>query len=1259
MKVLNSIKGAVLRTRNSSCSPSNLVAILLLGVVLIAIGMPSLPQNEGACAKVRLEIQQELTLERQGFDARMAITNTVPGVDVTNLKVVLSIKDQEGREVRYSSDPNDPSALFFVRQSSLAGIRATDGSGVVQSGGEGEAHWLLVPAPGAAKQQQEGARYSIGARVTYFLGGQPADLILVPDTIVVRPMPELTLDYFLKREVQADDPFTLQVESPRPFSLGVRVLNTGLGVARGVQIESAQPRIVENLQNLLIGFTILGGFVDDQSVRPTLLLPFGDIAPGRAKVGRWLMETNLSGRFEDFSARFSHAPEYGGRLTSLVKEVRTHLLIKDVKVTLPGRDSVPDYLAIDPTGINVYESDGVDTAVRDYTGDVTLLVGSQAGELASGTMSVPRTAGPLYVSVADPFLGTKAITKVERPDGSLLPIENAWTERSGNGSDAKYFVRLFDTQGGGTYRLHFSNTSDNPRAPVMQLIPNRTRPEGKRLTFIVEASDPDGSIPSMRVDSLPIGAYFTDNKDGSGIFDWNIPLGSSGRYPLTFRATDGALESARTAYVIVTAATDTDGDGMSDEWEMRMFATLGRDGSGDFDQDGLTDRQEYELGTDPTYSEDGPKSPEIHSPKVGAEVREALPILSVVNSGHSTRVPANYQFELYADKGYSVVLAKSADISEATSTTSWQVSVPLLDNTLYYWRARVLSGPVPSGWSYGRFFRNSANDAPTAPVHSSPRAGSVVTVAQPFLAVTNSTDLDGDPLTYGFELRRGTSTGSPIGSAFDVIPGASGTTQWMVQTPLQEDTEYWWRAFASDDEGATTFSEWSSFFVNLGNNPPTAPVPVAPAGGSKTPTKQPTLIASASSDPDRDPITYRVELDVVNTFNSSSLRSLSGITTSGQTLQVTTPSLIENQRYFWRVSASDGLAESSWNTASFVVNSVEEPPTIPTLSNPSSGSWVEVVEPVLSLNPSTDPDGDTVYYEYEVYGDAKLSQLIAAGASQSTSWKVANPLKDNFTFFWRARAIDTTKRSSPWSGSWSFFVNEDGRNDPPTIKALQPLTNIQQEQGDITVTWTDEDPDSSAKISIFANSILIKSEIPEDEDGQGDTYTFPVSKLTPGSYIIRLEIDDGYSKALSQAPGKVTVLDPRQSDADGDGINDARDNCPRRANRDQRDTGGILKGSQPDKIGDACQCGDVDNDGVVTDRDMKEIEKVFTHPFKKASSFAFEKCDVGGTPGCSLVDASILRAYITMAEVFDQCKKKGVSDCGTPPQVPAECEAAR
>ncbi len=58
--------------------------------------------------------------------------------------------------------------------------------------------------------------------------------------------------------------------------------------------------------------------------------------------------------------------------------------------------------------------------------------------------------------------------------------------------------------------------------------------------------------------------------------------------------------AAHDLVVLRLSRGDMDGDGLPDDWELAYFNTLDRDGTGDFDQDGQTDRAEYLAGTDPT-----------------------------------------------------------------------------------------------------------------------------------------------------------------------------------------------------------------------------------------------------------------------------------------------------------------------------------------------------------------------------------------------------------------------------------------------------------------------------------------------------------------------------------------------------------------------------------------------------------------------------------------------------------------------------------
>jgi hypothetical protein len=50
---------------------------------------------------------------------------------------------------------------------------------------------------------------------------------------------------------------------------------------------------------------------------------------------------------------------------------------------------------------------------------------------------------------------------------------------------------------------------------------------------------------------------------------------------------------------------DSDADGLPDAWELENFGNLSRDGTGDADNDSLTDKQEYVLGSNPNSAASG------------------------------------------------------------------------------------------------------------------------------------------------------------------------------------------------------------------------------------------------------------------------------------------------------------------------------------------------------------------------------------------------------------------------------------------------------------------------------------------------------------------------------------------------------------------------------------------------------------------------------------------------------------------------------
>lgn len=784
-------------------------------VLMVMISSVVHAAEDDICAQVKIEIRQELTLERQAFDAHMRITNGLSHVTLDQVGVTVWFTDKNGNAVRATSDPSDTSALFFIRVDEMTNITDVGGAGSVAPSTVADIHWLIIPALGAANGLASGELYYVGATLSYTVGGEANTTEVTPDYIYVKPMPDLVLDYFLPEDVYGDDAFTFEVEPPVPFSLGVRVKNTGYGTARNLAIKSAQPRIVENEQGLLIGFSIIGSQVNGMAATDSLLADFGDIAPQTAGMARWQMICTLSGKFISFDADISHSDELGGEVTSLIHGVETHTLVADVLVDLPGRDSILDFLAKDGEVYRIYESDSTDTVVTDQSSASTLTsVGVQGGRNVY-TLTTTINPGFGYLRVPDPHNGTKSIISVVRGDGKVIRSSNAWLSKTRNGRSWNHFINLFDVGGGGQYTVTLGDVATGNRAPVLQYIPDVTGLEGTPIGFIVQASDPDGTIPALSTSALPPGARFTDQENGFGSFSWTPAPGQAGTYPITFTASDGSLFTRQQATLVIRSLRDTDGDGLDDDWEMEHFGTLDRDGTGDFDGDGISDLEEFLMGSDPTAEDHAPTIPVILSPVEGQQT-DGIVQLVIENSTDADGDALFYEFEVYTDDHLTDLVARDV-VEETPDTTSWTIPAPLSENAAYVWRVRATDGYSFSLWAYGSFTRGvpepvvippTEDGAPFAPELRNPGQRAWTTVLRPELQVAKSRVPDGDVTVYRYEVYEDAELTRLL--AWQEAEGLS----WTVGITLPDRAWYYWRARAIDARGLESpWSETGMFFV--------------------------------------------------------------------------------------------------------------------------------------------------------------------------------------------------------------------------------------------------------------------------------------------------------------------------------------------------------------------------------------------------------------------------------------------------------------
>ncbi len=132
---------------------------------------------------------------------------------------------------------------------------------------------------------------------------------------------------------------------------------------------------------------------------------------------------------------------------------------------------------------------------------------------------------------------------------------------------------------------------------------------------------------------------------------------------------------------------------------------------------------------------------------------------------------------------------------------------------------------------------------------------------------------------------------------------------------------------------------------------------------------------------------------------------------------------------------------------------------------------------------------------------------------------------------------------------------------------------------------------------------------------------------------------DNYSISLTSLD--IILDDEVLPDTDADGIPDSEDNCLYTSNADQLDTGGVGT-TVSDGIGDACQCGDLNDDGVVDSNDAHWIN----HHWKKDLSWRSDdlflnKCNVNTDSICDNTDMELITHATQNKNLTQNCVAAG------------------
>jgi protein involved in ribonucleotide reduction/spore maturation protein SpmB len=344
----------------------------------------------------------------------------------------------------------------------------------------------------------------------------------------------------------------------------------------------------------------------------------------------------------------------------------------------------------------------------------------------------------------------------------------------------------------------------------------------------------------------------------------------------------------------------------------------------------------------------------------------------------------NYQIQLDTVNTFN----SSVLVSNNTSTVSQFSTSNLYFGTTYYWRVRAMHSVDTTQWSNVWSFTTTNNVNLVSPSNGSN-----------FIVPNELLDWSGvfGVTNYQVEL----DTVSTFNSSVLVSSNTSTSSQFSTSN-LYFGTTYYWRVRAMHSVDSTQWSNVWSFTTT--NNL----FLVSPTNGSNFIVPNELLDWSSIF----GVTNYQVQLDTVNTFNSSVLVSSNTSTSS----QFSTSNLYFGTTYYWRIRAMHSVDTTQWsNVWSFTTtNNVN-------LVSPTNGSKFIVPKELLDWSGVF---GVTNYQvELDTVNTFNSSVLVSNNTSTSSQFSTSN-LYFGTTYYWRVRAmhsVDTTQ----WSNVWSFTTFEN------------------------------------------------------------------------------------------------------------------------------------------------------------------------------------------------------------------------------------------
>lgn len=350
-----------------------------------------------------------------------------------------------------------------------------------------------------------------------------------------------------------------------------------------------------------------------------------------------------------------------------------------------------------------------------------------------------------------------------------------------------------------------------------------------------------------------------------------------------------------------------------------------------------------------------------------------------------------------------------------------------------------------------------ANQLPVARIVTNPATPSGQAPFAVGFNASTSSDGDGDPLTYAWDLDND--------GAFDDATGATASRTFAAGSHLV-------RVRVSDGRGGTDDEQVTVTATAAPvNRPPVAALTATPLVSN--PPLNTTFDATGSTDPDGDPLTYEWALDPDGLFNDG----------GGATRARSYPT---RGTYTAKVRVTDGRGGEDIETISVRANTAPDGILYPSPGEPAPAPLTTTFYAVF-----TDPDGSTeaLTYKWDLDEDGQFDDGGTAKTQQATLTKVGvNRVYVQVT--------------DPDGGTWVAFATINVVNTNPTVSlAASPATGPVP----LTTTFTATATDPNGTPMTYAWDTDNNGTY---ETSTGSTPTLARTYATAGSYTVGVQVTD-------------------------------------------------------------------------------------------------------------------------------------------------------